>query len=79
MKRCTSCRQPSVLMETGIFIETPSLDDRQPRLKTNLTDHKMEAIIARHQTGISRSHWGKTYLLFFLYLIYYIVMKITML
>ena len=66
MNRCPSCRQPSMVMETSIFIETPSLGDLQPRLKTDLPVNEMGTIPAIHQTGISRSHRGKTYLLFFL-------------
>ena len=44
------------VLETSIFIETPPLDDFQPRLKIKSPTH--ETIPRQASTGISRGLWG---------------------
>ena len=42
--RCPSRHQPSLVTGTSIFIETPSLGHRQPRLKSDSPANEMETI-----------------------------------
>ena len=44
MTKCPSWRQPSMVIETSTFIETPTLGNCQLKLKSDSLDHMMDTI-----------------------------------
>ena len=45
MDGCPACRQPNMVIETSIFIETPFLSDCEPMIKNDSPAHEMENIL----------------------------------